>query len=298
MTFDDIQIFAKVVDQKSFTNAAKLLRMPKSTVSRRIFQLEERLGVKLLNRTTRQLSLTPIGQAYYEKCVIVLDHLQDAEDLIKGLHTKPRGHLRVTIPYELGLFFMKEAFMEFLKSYPEIIVELELANRMVDIVEEGFDLAIRIGHLPDSSLVAVKLLELEGGVYASSAYLKNRSIPKTPSDLPLTECIQFGISQANIWRFQHSIEGKIEVKPAGRLRVNSMGYLCEAALSGLGFAAINKVIASPYVQEGRLIEILSDYKLSFPNIYAIYPSRKHLSSNVRTFINFIRPRLAQLKHQF
>lgn len=297
MDFEDIQIFVKVVDQKGFTKAAELLRLPKSTVSRRIFQLEERLGVKLLNRTTRQLSLTSIGQPYYEKCVVVLDRLQDAEDVIKGLQAKPRGHLRVTIPYELGLFFMKETLLEFIKTYPEILFELELANRMVDIVEEGFDLAIRIGHLPDSSLVAVKLLELEGGIYASPAYLKTCSIPKRPTDLPLTECIQFGTLQTNIWRFQHATEGKIEVRPAGRLRVNSIDYLCEAALSGFGFAAINKLIASPYVQEGQLIEILSGYKLSFPSIYAIYPTRKYLSPNVRTFIDFIKPRLAQLKHQ-
>src|ERR1700722_2637305 len=177
MSLDDIEIFVKVVENKSFSAAAKKLRLPKSTLSRRISQMEERLTVKLLQRTTRHLSLTPIGQAYYEKCIVVLERLEEAQDLIKGLQAAPKGRLRLTIPYELGLFFLKEIIAKFLKAYPEIMLELELTNRLVDLVEEGFDLALRIGHLADSSLMAVKLLELEGGIYTSPAFLKDRPLP-------------------------------------------------------------------------------------------------------------------------
>lgn len=295
MTLDDIEIFVKVVEHKSFSAAARLLRLPKSTMSRRISQMEERLEVKLLNRTTRRLSPTPIGQAYYEKCVIVLDRLEEAQDLIKGLQAEPKGHLRITVPYELGLFFVKQALMEFLKTYPEIKLELELSNRMVDLVEEGFDLAIRIGHLADSSLTAAKLLEMQGGIYASPTFFKNRPLPQQPSDLPLEECIQFGTTDTQIWQFHHPNQGTIEVKPAGSIRMNSIDYICESAVNGFGIAAINKFWAAPHVQDGKLIEILQDYKLTFPNIYAIYPSRKFLSPNVRTFIDYIKPRLGHFK---
>lgn len=296
MALDDIEIFVKVIEQKSFSKASTLLRLPKSTVSRRISQMEERLGIKLLNRTTRQLSSTPIGQAYYEKCVTVVERLEEAENLIKGLQTAPKGRLRLTIPYELGIL-VKEDVTDFLTHYPDINLELELTNRMVDVVEEGFDLALRIGHLADSSLTAVKLLEMQGGIYASPLFLKDHSLPQCPSELPLSECIQFYTTQTKVWQFHHEQEGIIEVKPGGRVQVNSMHYVCEAAVQGLGIAAINKVTALPYVQEGKLIEILKDYKLSFPSVFAVYPSRKFLSPNVRTFIDYIKPRLKNIKFE-
>jgi len=297
MTLDDIEIFVKVVGNKSFSKAARLLRMPKSTISRRISQMEEHLGVKLLNRTTRHLSPTPIGQAYYEKCLVVLERLEEAQNLIKGLQAEPKGRLRLTIPYELGLFFLKEIMTAFLQDYPDIILELELTNRMVDLVEEGFDLALRIGHLADSSLTAVKLIELEGGVYASPAFLKDRPLPQHPSDLQVNECIQFHTNHTHVWKFYHAQEGIIEILPTGRVQVNSMDYTCEATVNGLGIAALNKIVAYPYVKQGKLIEMLKDYKLSFPNIYAVYPSRKFLSPNVRTFIDYVKPRLENIRKQ-
>jgi DNA-binding transcriptional LysR family regulator len=297
MALDDVEIFVKVVEYKSFSMAAKLLRLPKSTMSRRISQMEERLGVKLLNRTTRQLSPTPIGQAYYEKCIIVLDRLEEAQDLIKGLQAEPKGHLRLTVPYELGLLFLKETITGFLKAYPEVILELELTNRTVDLVEEGFDLALRIGHLVDSSLTAVKLVEMEGGIYGSPEFLKDKALPQHPSELSLNECIQFRTTHTKPWQFHHTDGKVIEVKPTGRVQVNSMDYMCEATLNGLGIAALNKIVATPYVQEGRLIEILKDYKLSYPNLFAVYPSRKFLSPNVRVFIDYLKPRLDHLKVQ-
>lgn len=297
MALDDIEIFVKVVEHKSFSRAAHLLRMPKSTLSRRISQMEDHLGVKLLNRTTRCLSLTPIGQAYYEKCIVVIERLEEAQDLIKGLQAEPKGRLRLTIPYELGLFFLKEIFTAFLQDYPDIILELEFTNRMVDLVEEGFDLALRIGHLADSSLTAVKLMEIEGGIYVSPTFLKNRPLPQHPSELFLNECIQFHTTHTHVWKFHHEHEEVIEIQPTGRVQVNSMDYMCEAAMKGLGIALLNKIIAYPYVKQGKLIEILQEYKLSFPNIYAVYPSRKFLSPNVRTFIDYIKPRLQAIKEK-
>lgn len=291
MTLDDIEIFVKVVDHKSFSMAANLLRLPKSTVSRRIAQMEERLGIKLLNRTTRQLSPTPIGQACYEKCIIVLERLTEAQDLIKGLQAAPKGRLRLTIPHELGIFYLKEIIADFLKNYPDIWLELELANRIVDLVEESCDLALRIGHLPDFSLTAVRVMEMRGGIYASPEFLQNNPLPHHPSEIQKDKCIQFRTSYVHAWKFLHELHGRIEVIPAGRMQVNSMDYVCLLAAQGFGMAAINKIVALPYVQKGELVEILQDYKLSFPDIYAVYPSRKFISPNVRAFIDYIKLRL-------
>ena len=294
MLLDDIEIFIKVVEHKSFSMAGHVLRVPKSTISRRVSQMEENLGVKLLNRTTRRLSLTAIGQVYYEKCAGVLERLEEANSLIKGLQAEPKGRLRLTAPYELGLLFLKDAIIDFAKKYPDISLELELTNRMVDLIDEGFDLALRIGPLADSSLTAVNLLAMQGGIYASSSYWKDRPPPHRPSDLPLHDCIQFRTQHLKAWRFHHAQEGIIDVQPCGRLQLNSMDYICESAVNGLGIAALNKIVASPYVRDGKLVEVLKDYKLSFPAIFAVYPSRKYLSPNVRAFIDHVKPWLARM----
>ena len=291
MALDDIEIFVKVVEHKSFSVAAQLLRLPKSTVSRRISQIEEQLKVKLLNRTTRHLSPTPIGQAYYEKCIVVLDRLEEAQDVIKGLQAEPKGRLRLTVPQELGFFYLTDIIPDFLKSYPEIVLELELANRIVDLVEEGFDLALRIGNLPDSSLTAVKVLNMQGGIYASPEFLKNNLLPLHPSEIQRDECIQFRTTHTHAWKFHHDLEGKIEIMPTGRIQVNSMHYVCQFAVQGFGLAAINKIVAFPYIQTGKLVEILKDYPLDFPDIFAVYPSRKYTSPNIRAFIDYVKPRL-------
>ena len=294
MSLDDIEIFVKIVDHNSFSLAAQHLRLPKSTVSRRIALMEERLGVKLLNRTTRQLSPTFIGQAYYEKCLGVLNQLEEVQNVVKGLQTEPKGRLRLSVPTELGLFFIKETITEFLRLYPEISLELELSNRFVDLVEEGFDLALRIGFLPDSSLTAVKLGAMQRGIYASADYFKDRKIPTHPLELPLDECIQFRTNHVNKWIFRDSFHNIIEVIPKGRLQVNSMKYMCESAVDGLGIAAISKVISYPYILHKKLISILTDYQMPSADMYAVYPSRKFLSPNVRIFIDYIKPRLGNI----
>lgn len=294
MNIEDIAIFAKVIEHKNFSAAAKLLRLPKSTVSRRISLLEERLGVKLLSRTTRKLSVTPIGQVYYEKCTEILDRLDEANGIIKGLQTSPKGRLRVTIPHELGIFFLKDTITGFLKVYPEIILELEFTNRIIDLVEEGFDVGLRIGKLSDSSLTAVKVGTIRGGIYASPDFLEGYPLPRHPLELQPKDCVQFRTAQVYSWIFRHPQNGNFEIKPKGRLQVNSMQYICESAVAGLGIAAINRIIALPYVQQGNLIEMLQDYELSFADIFAVYPSRKFLSPNVRAFIDYVKPRLARL----
>ena len=184
-----------------------------------------------------------------------------------------------------------EIIADFLKNYPDIWLELELANRIVDLVEESCDLALRIGHLPDFSLTAVRVMEMRGGIYASPEFLQNNPLPHHPSEIQKDKCIQFRTSYVHAWKFLHELHGRIEVIPAGRMQVNSMDYVCLLAAQGFGMAAINKIVALPYVQKGELVEILQDYKLSFPDIYAVYPSRKFISPNVRAFIDYIKLRL-------
>lgn len=294
MSLDDIEIFAKVVQLKSFTRAAESLRLPKSTVSRRISTLEDHLRVKLLNRTTRQLSLTPVGEAYFEKCLEVLERLEDANALISGLQSVPRGRLRLTIPHEFGITYLQPLITSFMETYKEVVLELEFTNRIVDIIEEGFDLAIRIGGLEDSSLMATKLGTIKGGVYASPEFLKENFIPSHPFELPLDKCFQFKTGQTQSWIFQDDSLKILDIKPQGRIQANSMVFICEAALRGLGFASLNSALATPYVQEGRLIQVLDRYTLLYPDVHAVYPSRKYLSPPVRAFIDLARPFVAQL----
>lgn len=297
MILDDIEIYVKVIEQNSFSVASHLLRIPKSTVSRRIAMLEERLKVKLINRTTRQLSPTTIGQAYYEKCMAILSQVEEAEKFIKGLQTAPKGLLRISVPVELGQLILRQPISEFLKTYTDISLELDLTNRMVDLVEEGIDLALRIGPMTDSSLMAVKMGNMQGGIYVRPDYFQGRKIPQHPSELPLEECIKFHAVALKKWKFKGPNNKMIEVKPQGRLQVNSMSYMCESTVDGLGIGALNNLTAIPFVKQGKLIEILKDYKLSFADVSLVYPSRKYLSTNVRTFINFIKPRLGSILSQ-
>lgn len=294
MHLDDIEIFAKVVEVGSFSKAASILGLPKSTVSRRLASFEERLGVKLINRSTRHVSLTSIGHVYYEKCLSVLSQLEEANTIIKGLSAEPAGRLRISVPYELGLFVLPEIINDFLIAHPRVTLDVELANRMVDLIEEGVDVVLRIGQLADSSLAAVKIGTIQGGVFASPGYFDGRPLPRDPSQLPVEECIQFRTPQTKKWLLTDVDNNRFEISPKGRIVANSMQYISQCAVKGLGIAALNRMTALPFLRTQKLVEILPNYKLVLADLYAVYPSRKLLAPNVRAFLDFIKPRLAQI----
>ncbi|NGZ27472.1 MAG: LysR family transcriptional regulator, partial [Magnetococcales bacterium] len=260
------------------------------SVSKYLTHLEEHLGVRLLHRTTRQLSLTPEGEAYYERCVGILEEVAATEDAMANLHAKPRGTLRINAPMSFGILHLSPAISDFLTLYPEISIELSLTDRFVDVVDEGVDVAVRIGRLEDSGLFAKRLAPCRIVACASPTYLAREGKPTTLEELSKHHCLIYSYhSQRNEWKFIQ--EGKpVTVPVQSRLRVNNGDVLRLAALQGLGIMAAPTFLVGEDLQAGRLQTILSDFSIPEPAIHAIYAHNRHLSTKVRVFIDFLAER--------
>jgi DNA-binding transcriptional LysR family regulator len=293
---DDILAFIKVVDTKSFTAAAERLNLSKSVVSRRVAELENRLGARLLNRTTRKLSLTEVGMAYYERCTRILADLEEAEQAVADLHATPRGCLRVNAPVSFGLLHLAPAVTEFMERYPDILIEMDLSDRYVDLIDEGYDLAVRIGRLRDSSLIAKRLAPSRRVVCASPSYLEKHGTPATPEDLAHHNCLIYtNVPTAEQWLF--SVGGEIQpVRVSGTLRSNNGDLLRSAAMSGLGIIAMPTFMCGDALHSGALKAFLLDYAVAESTIYAIYPQNRHLSPKVRVFVDFLAARFGPRPH--
>jgi DNA-binding transcriptional LysR family regulator len=277
---NDILVFAKVVESRSFTAAGKLLGMPRSTVSRRITQLEKRLGVRLLQRTTRRLQLTDVGASYYELCRSALAAIDEAETLVKEAQATPRGHLRITAPHDIGGDFAP-IVASFLCKHREVRIEFELTQRMVDLVGEGFDLALRAtSALPDSSLVARRLMHSRGGLYASEQYLERAGVPMSPGQLIDHACIALGPRRQRSWLLSNGSD-EVDAQINATMWVNDPGFASQCAAAHAGIALL------PMSMEHRLqqlVRVLPDwYPAIEGGVYVVYPSAKHLSATVRAF---------------
>lgn len=288
MGLDDALVFTRVVECHSFTSAALTLNMQKSTVSRRIAQLESRLGVRLLNRTTRKLHLTEVGQAYYERCRQIMQEFAEAEQAIMQLQREPTGLLRVTSPIEFGQLFLGGVVGEFMCRYPAIHVEVELTTRVVNPVEEGVDIAIHRGRPQDSSLVARSMLASPRQLYASPAYIAQYGMPERPEDLSAHRCIQTLMDGARKWHF-HEPQLSVTINPV--MTVNNITFAREAALAGAGIINVPAFIAEPFVEEGTLCRVLDGTVLPSTELYALYPSRRFQAMKVKAFIDFMIERL-------
>ncbi len=290
---DDMLAFIKVVDTKSFTAAADRLNLSKSVVSRRIGELENRLGARLLNRTTRKLSLTEVGQAYYERCSRILADLEEAEQAVADLHAAPRGRLRVNAPVSFGVRHLAPAVAEFLNRYPLIEVDLELNDRFVDLVDEGYDLAIRIGRLRDSSLIARRLAPARAVVCASPAYLERHGTPQTPEDLSNHRCLIYtNLPTPEIWHFK--VDGEVRgVRVSGPMRGNNGDLLRDAAIAGVGIVLSPTFLCGDALSSGALRAFLSDCMIAEASVNAVYPQNRHLSPKVRVFVDFLVQRFGQ-----
>ena len=277
---NEVVIFTRVVEAESFTVAARRLEMPKSTVSRKVSQLEDRLGVRLLHRTTRSLRLTDVGAAYYERCARIVAQLEEADFAATEAQASPRGTLRVTAPVEFT--FLGELVAELLHIHVDLRIEVVLTGRRVDLVEEGFDLAIRAGRLVDSTLIARKLGSVQPQVLAAPAYLAGHARPLEPDDLRTNhECILFGEAQrGGMWQLGHEVQVK------GRLVTNAIGLAREAAVAGLGLALLPDFLCRAQLADGRLEAVLDDHLSPRMHVYALYPTSRHLSPKVRTFLDF------------
>lgn len=284
-------LFVEVVQRGSFTHAAKMLGLPKSTLSRKIGDLEARLGARLLQRTTRKLSLTDLGAAYFERVNRIVSELGEAEAAVLDAQNTPRGVLRITAPPDLGMVLLPRAIPEFTTQYPEVQVVVDLSGRRVDLVQEGFDLALRAGHLVDSSLIAKAIASSSMGVYASPEYLKRRGTPQRLEDLALHDCLVFGTTPDRKWQFEQN--GRThEVSVAGRIAAQDFGYLRFAALAGGGVALLPNMLVGPDVHHGLLEALLPEYTYPEDMLYVVYPSRTFLPAKTRAFVDFISERMA------
>ena len=276
--FEDLQAFVAVVEAGSFTAAADRLDTAKSAISRRVSALEERLGVQLLRRTTRSLNLTDTGRSFYEHSARILADLDEAESAAQQEHGELRGTLRVALPLSFGVRHMCKPIAAFSKRHPKISFDLDLNDRRIDLVEEGMDVAIRIGHLQDSSLIARKLFDVRIVACASPHYLHTHGVLQTPDP------------ETWSWREDNSRHQSVKVQPM--MRANSGDFLANAAAHGLGIVLQPTFIAAEAIRRGNLVPLLEDYEWPVSPAYAVYPPTRHLSYRVRAFIDFLVERFA------
>jgi DNA-binding transcriptional LysR family regulator len=287
-------IFTKVIENKSFTAAARALDLPKSTISRKINQLEERLGVRLLHRTTRSLKLTDEGSTYYEKCHQIVREIEEAEQTVTQYQQEPKGKLRITAPVEFGTSFISQVLPGFMRMNPQVTFDIDLTGRLVDVVNEGFDIAIRAGKLSDSTLVARKLFTLRRQLYASPDYLSEFGTPLNPQELGQHRCIGLQTSLgSSVWQL-HRNGQQVDATINSGIKVNSLSFHRDMAVAGMGIANLPAFLCAEEVKQGRLQIILEDWQLDDSDIYALYPTRKHLSSKVRAFLDYLIEELRNL----
>lgn len=283
-----LDMFVAVAETQSFSLAAQKLRISKSVVSRQIAQLESHLGVRLLQRTTRALALTEAGQTYLAHAKRILADMVEADMSVSSLQAAPRGLLRVTAPVSFGFLHLAPALSDFLGLHSEIEVDLALNDRFVDVIDEGFDLAVRIGKLTDSRLVARRLAPSPMVVCASPAYLAAHGTPLNPSDLKHHECLCYSnIPTAHEWRFMATDGKPLTVNVRGRVHINNGDALCAAARGGLGIVIVPHLIVADDLKRGALVSLLAHFIIQDTAIHIVYPHARLMSPKVRAFIDFL-----------
>jgi DNA-binding transcriptional LysR family regulator len=294
--FDNMRVFAKVVKSGSFIGAAAPLGISASMVSQHVRDLEERLGVRLLNRTTRKVSLTEVGRAYYQRCIGLLTDLEETERAVSDMDAAPRGDLRVNAPPCLGAYCLGHTIIDFAARFPNISVELMVSDRLVDMVEEGFDVAVRSDPLADSSLIARQLAPFHLVVCGAPSYLEKHGRPHTPADLKGHNCLTVagsGLSYYRVWHLTAADGTPLNFSPIGNLRTNSAAVLKMAALAGQGLVCLPTFLVHDELASGRLVTVLDDYLLPPLTLRALYPHNRHLSAKVRAFVDFLAARFAR-----
>lgn len=288
--FEDMRIFCQVMDSGSFTAAADKLGLSKQFVSRRLMQLEERLGVRLLNRSTRRLDVTPLGQSYYESALRLLGEVEEVEQGIAGQNSEPRGTLRLSAPLSFALAHLGCLLPLFLQRYPQVSVEVDLSDRPVDLLSEGYDLVLRIGVLEDSTLIARRIATIQRVYCASPGYLASRGVPQHPEQLSGHDCLPYGHGRQVQWRFQ--VKGKaMNINVGGRMRVNNGELLKDAAVADLGITYLPTFIVGQALQDGRLVRVLEDFEPEPLTLSAVYPQHRQGSRPVQALIEFLREQL-------
>ena len=285
-------VFRRVAEAKNFSAVARETNMSQSTVSKHIAALEERLGTKLLNRSTRSLKLTEAGKEYYHHCIRILNDFQEAEASIGKGKIKPTGTLRISTSAAFGRICMLPYLNEFFESYPDINIDLLFDDDYIDLVKQGIDLAIRIGPLADSSLIARKIGTSPRVVVASPEYLVKHGRPKKPADLSKHDCIFYTLQKApDLWYFNSTQEGDESIRVSGRLKASSPDAICDATIEGIGISVLCEWYARKYIKDGRLKVILPEYHPTAYDIHAVYPERKFVPQKVKRMIEFLAKKM-------
>lgn len=288
--FLQLAALVRTVDRGSQAAAARELGVTAAMVGRYIQALEDRLGTRLLNRTTARQSLTEAGAAFYARAQGILEQMEEAETSAADRQAEPRGTLRINAPMSFGTRHLAAAVAEFGRDHQGLRVELVLNDRVVDLVEEGYDVAVRIGLLAESGLIARRLSSCRLAVCASPGYLERRGWPAVPADLPAHDCLVYTYaSYGGLWRF-HGEGGEQEIRVSGSLAANNGDALLAAALAGRGIILQPTFIVGEALREGRLLPVLPGWRLADYNVYAVYPSARHLSPKVRRFVDFLAAR--------
>jgi DNA-binding transcriptional LysR family regulator len=285
--------FVRVVDSGGFSAAGRRLNMSTTMVSNHVHALEERLGARLLHRTTRKVSLTEVGKAYYDRCTQILADLEQADDIAGALQSTPRGTLRIYTATHM-VPFVAPAVTEFLASYPEVKIDLTMGEREIDMIDEGFDLAIRLTPQADSSLIIRSLATWQHVLCCSPAYLEKHGPPQQLSDLTDHNCVRHALYPfGDDWHFLDPKGAPVSVRVSGNLITNSGETLRLAALQGISIALAAGFLIGDDLQTGRLVRLLPDYRPAENTVNAVYPHRHHLSAKVRSFIDLLVRRSAE-----
>lgn len=281
-----LRAFVQVVESGGFTQAANRLGQSKSVVSRQVGLLEAELGARLLNRTTRKLTPTDVGRAYFARLQPLLAELDEAADEARQAQTMPRGRLRVTAPVSFGALHLAPALPAFMERYPEVEIDLSLADRFVNLIEDGFDMAVRIGRLADSSLIARKLAPIRRVICASPAYLAAHPAPRIPADLADHWCLNHFALEGE-WRLRDPDGGEKIIRGPSRFRTDSGEVLRIMALAGHGMIALPTFFVGDDLKAGRLVSVLVGFVPQHSAVHAVYPSGRHPPARLRAFLDFL-----------
>lgn len=292
LDLSDIRVFARVVELRSISAAARKLGVPKSTVSRQVARLEEALGARLVQRSSRGLGLTDTGATFHRHCLRILEEVEAAEAAVSQLRESPRGLLRVSVPFTFGQAFLGPLLPELLQRYPELRVALDMSSRRVDLVEEGLDVAIRVGRLSDTALVSRRLGEVRLLLCASSAYLRRRGTPQEPAELTSHDMADLQLAEGTrTWQLTGPEGQQVSFTFTPRLHVNDMSMVYHAVAGGAGLAWVPEFLCAEDLRTGRLRHLLPAWSLPAPEVHALFPSQRALAPKVRAFLDFLVEKL-------
>ncbi len=285
---EDMETFLLLADAASISKAAERLGIAKSAVSRRLRELEERLGVGLVRRSTRGLTLTETGRGFYDRCRAILEDVREAEQAVSAAHTALRGTIKLTAPLSFGLRHLAPLLNDFMTQHPQVNIDIDLGDRTVDLIEERIDLAVRVGELSDSRLIARRLAPTRRMACASPEYLRAHGTPQHPSELRGHHgLLSTNLPESVYWQFTDGDGKKLLGRPTTRMRANNGDILVTAAVAGHGICAVPLFISHQAIQAGELVPLLCDYQLRQAAIYAVYPPGRYLSRRVRVLIDFL-----------